>query len=177
MPKNLQRRPQGSALHHLQLLPAPAAVPLGPGAESVCADSGPGAPTLRVRRGGLRRYAGACPPADQRAAQGHAIGGDAGSQAEGLARDSAEAPQGCSGSATAPELWRLSRGAATVLAEALPRFQCVERQKEEKSLPAGRQAGVHALKPGEARSGGSSDRLGVEQRGDLPQTRNRYAGD
>src|SRR6266478_5071369 len=130
-------RPRGSALHHLQLLPAAAFSGKQWRAESFCARTRARPPGIRSLAFGICGHAGACACADRRAAAGHAFNGVADVKAASVAQNAEEEAKPTAGTA-APELSPAARESAQLLASAVLRFQ--RKHKTENK----RETRVHA---------------------------------
>ena len=103
----------------------------------------------------IRRDARACPLAHRRTGQRNAFDCDAGSEAARLAPPATE--EEGPGGPTETRIGRRRGVAATILATAILRFQCVESEE------ASGETRVHAHESGETRVGDAPEAVAVEQ--------------
>lgn len=145
------------AFHHLQLLPADASSCVPQVSRHIAEDSQPSAGPLRFRFVWVRGDAGAYPPTYQRAQYGRSVDGDESVEAASLARPPAEEEVQSRGRSNASLGRTGCKTSRAFLAEAILRFQRVERAETE------REDELHALQSGEERIGRESERLEMEQ--------------
>src|SRR5207248_11082203 len=106
----------------------------------------------RIRSSRICVHARTFPPSDQRTGEGESLRGDSGAQTQLRATALSYFPQKGMGQ----QIIRRS-SSASLLAKALLRFQCVERAQTH------RETTLHSQKSGQARIGGYSRSMEVEQ--------------